>query len=169
MMRYTIRSLLLATLIIASLLAITFDRARSQKRGREWVAEQNGHVTFSHKYDPTTRSYDHSAALLTPPWMVDLMGIDFFDSVDSVILDNQTVVELNSITDIRSLRTLAIVIEIDDDLDFSPLLKLRKLERLYLDYTGIDAQRLMRLRQLLPHVDVDSAEHPPRIPRPGRI
>ena len=160
MLRFSIRTLLVLTAGIAVLLASTTNRARSQKRGRDWVAGEGGYVILSHKYDPATRSYDHSAELCTPSWLINLLGIDYFDSVDCVVLDNQEVDDLEPMTDLRSLRSLAIIIEIDADLNLAPLAKLRNLEEVYLDYTDISADRLARLRQMLPGVRVDATNHP---------
>ena len=133
MLRFSIRTLLVVTAAIAVLLASTVHRAKSQKRGRDWVALEGGHVTFSHKYDPATQSFDHTAKLSAPSWLIDLMGIDLFDSVDTVILDNQEVDDLEPIVDLRSLRSLAIFIETDPDLDFAPLVNLPNLEEVHLD------------------------------------
>ena len=47
------------------------------------------------------------------------LGIDFFDSVDTVVLDNMLVEDLRPIKDLRELRAFfGIMIEIDDQLDF---------------------------------------------------
>ncbi len=53
------------------------------------------------------------------------------------------------------------MIAIDDQLDFTPLAELPKLRHLHLDYTNISAERLAKLRELLPHVRVDATNHPP--------
>lgn len=136
-------------------------RAIMQKRGRDWVASQKGHVTFSHKYDAARDEYDRDASLSAPEWMVRLLGIDFFDSVHTVVLDNTFLENLEPITDLRELRKLAIIIEIDDKLSFEPLAKLPKLRHLHMDYTHISAKRLAALRALLPKVRVDAMNHPP--------
>ena len=161
MLRYSLRTLLVGTAIIAILLANSVNRAKSQKRGRDWVALECGHVSFAHSYDRATRTYDHSAKLWTPSWLVDLLGVDFFDSVDAVILDNQEVDDLEPITDLQSLRSFAIMIEITDDLDFAPRARLPDLEEVHLDYTNISAERLAGLRRLLPRARVTAANHPP--------
>ncbi|QEG42248.1 hypothetical protein [Roseimaritima ulvae] len=161
MKRFSLRTLLIATSVIAVLMALPIRRTIEQKRGREWVASQNGRVSFSHKYDALTRQWDNNASLPAPEWIIDTLGIDFFDTVDTVVLDNMEVKDLSPITDLHSLRQLAIVIEIDDKLDFSPLAELPKLRHLRLDYTDISAERLATLRALLPNVRVDATNHPP--------
>jgi hypothetical protein len=161
MKRFSLRTLLIATAVVAVLMALPLRRAVVQKRGRDWVASQKGHVSFSHKYNAKTDEWNHDATLRTPDWMIAALGIDFFDTVHGVILDNTEVRDLSPITDLQSLRTLAIIIEIDDNLDFSPLADLPKLRHLHLDYTRITAERLTKLRALLPNVRVEATNHPP--------
>jgi hypothetical protein len=161
MKHFSIRALLILTTGVAILMALPLSRAVVQKRGRDWVATQKGRVSFSHNYNPATDTWDHKAKLHAPDWLIGALGIDFFDSVDTVVLDNTEVKDLSPIIDLRSLRYLAIIIEIDDNLDFSPLAELPKLRHLHLDYTNISAERLAKLRALLPHVHVDATNHPP--------
>jgi len=159
--RFSLRTLLIVTAMFAVFVATPLRRAAIQKRGREWVAAQNGQVMFSYKYDPIADQWNHDERLRVPEWVVSLCGIDLFDSVDTVVLDNTLVTDLSPITDLQTLRNLAIVIEIAEDLDFSPLAKLPRLQRLHLDYTNISAERLAELRALLPNVRVDATNHPP--------
>ena len=163
MKRFSLRTLLIATAVIALLMALPIRRAIEQKRGRDWVASQNGHVTMSVSsyYNQVTRQWADSDSLPAPQWIVDALGIDFFDTVKTVTLDNMEVKDLSPITDLRDLRGLNIIIEIDDQLDFSPLAELPKLRHLHLDYTNISAERLAKLRELLPNVRVDATNHPP--------
>lgn len=163
MKRFSIRTLLIATAVIAVLMAIPIRRAIEQKRGRDWVASQNGHVhlSVSRSYNDFTDQWTDIDSLRVPQWLIDALGIDFFDTVETVILDNMEVKDLSPITDLRNLETLAIIIEIDDQLDFSPLAELPELRHLHLDYTNISAERLAKLRELLPNVRVDATNHPP--------
>lgn len=163
MKRFSIRTLLIATTVLALLMVVPIRRAIEQKRGRDWVDSQNGHVILSCSgyYNDVTDQWDDSDSLLAPEWFVEVLGIDFFDTVDTVVLDNMVVKDLSPITDLRSLRQLAIIIEIDDQLDFSPLAELPKLRHLHLDYTNISAERLAKLRERLPTVRVEATNHPP--------
>lgn len=156
----SLRSLFIVTAVVAIILALPVQRSMMQKRGRVWVATQNGHITFAHKYDATTGKYDHNSKFPAPDWLVGLLGKDFFDSVDTVVLDNTVVVDLTPLTNLRDLRSLGIMIEIDDALDFGPLAELRKLEHLHLDYTDISAERLAEIRELLDWVSVTATNHP---------
>lgn len=159
MKRFSLRSLLVLTAIIAVLLAIPFRRAKEQQRARQWVASQKGHISFAYEYDPTTDQFNRNAKPAVPEWLIDRFGIDLFVSVDTVILDNTYLEDLTAISGLRDLRSLAIIIEIHDDLDFEPLAELPKLRHLHLDYTGITAERLAKLRKLIPHVRVDAMNH----------
>ncbi|MEM1069714.1 MAG: hypothetical protein AAGG48_21935 [Planctomycetota bacterium] len=164
MKRFSIRFLLLLTLIAAILLALPTRRAMMQKRGRAWVERECGHITFAHKYNNATGEYDHTAELMTPRFLVDWLGIDFFDSVRHVTLDCYEVDDISPITDLQDLHSFAIMIEITDTLDFSPLAELPHLEEVYLDYTDISKERLDALRELLPRARVEAANHPPLDP-----
>ncbi|MGI9441038.1 MAG: hypothetical protein ACR2N1_01155 [Rubripirellula sp.] len=159
-LRFSLRTLMLLTAGVAVLCALPVRRAYTQKRGRDWVVSQNGHITFSYKYDAAKQQWVHDATLPYPNWLIDALGIDFFTSVDTVVLDNKEVVDLSPITDLQNLRCLGIYIEIKNDLDFTPLSQLPHLRSLHLDYTGISSAELERLRVLLPSVDVQSAGHP---------
>lgn len=167
MPQFSLRSLLIITAVFAILFALPVRRAIVQKRGRDWVAREGGHIGFGHTFDRATHEYRHDAQLTTPEWMIHLFGIDFFDYVDRVILDCYAVVDLRPIADFPNLRLLVILVEIDDHLDFSPLTELTHLEEVYLDYTDISIERLAALRDLLPNVRVDAANHPPS-PEHGR-
>lgn len=161
-LRFSIRMVLVVTGVIAICFAIPFRKAARQKRGREWVASQSGHVTFAHKFNRQRNAYQHAAEFEVPDWCIQVFGIDLFDSVDTVILDNMMVEDLTPITDLEDLRSLAIIIEIDDQLDFRPLQSLTSLEHLHLDYTNISAERLAFVRELLRDVRVEATNHPPR-------
>ena len=152
--RYSLRTLLILTTLVAVISAMPIRQAYEQRKAREWVAGQGGHITFAHKYNATTQTYDHQAELKVPAFLVSLFGIDCFDSVIGVILDNQIVHDLQPLANLSDLQTLFINIEIDDALDFSPLAKLNSLEHLTLGYTNITAERLEKVRKLLPGVTV---------------
>ncbi|QDT04876.1 hypothetical protein K227x_32730 [Rubripirellula lacrimiformis] len=146
---------------MAVLMALPIRRAIEQKRGREWVASQNGHVIFSYKYGALTDQWNHNASLPAPEWLINAVGIDFFDTVDTVVLDNMEVTDLSPITDLHSLRQRAICIDIDHKLDFAPLAELPKQQLVFLDYTDISAEGLAKLRRLLPNVRVDATNPSP--------
>lgn len=104
MKHFSIRALLILTTGVAILMALPLSRAVAQKRGRDWVATQKGRVSFSHNYNPATDTWDHKAKLHAPDWLIGALGIDFFDSVDTVVLDNTEAKDLSPIIDLRSLR-----------------------------------------------------------------
>lgn len=159
-LQLSLRFLFISIAVVAILLAMPIQRSLMQKRGRAWVESQNGRVSFSHKYDNASGGYIHDSEFPAPDWLVGIFGIDFFDSVDTVVLDNKTVVDLSPLTNFRKLRSLGIMIEIDDNLDFRPLVKLKKLESLHFAYADISAERLVEIRELLDWVTVTAAKHP---------
>jgi hypothetical protein len=158
--RFSLRTLLVLISLFVVICGMQVHQARKQGAARKWVAEQGGHITFAHKYNSRTQSYDRRTELAIPDWLVTVFGIDLFDSVDAVILDNKTVSDLRPLTDLPKLRSLAIFIDIDDELDFSPLAELGNLEEVVLGYTGITDVRLRELQNLLPQVHIN--EHLPQ-------
>ena len=151
--RYSLRFVMVLTLVLAICLALPVKSVLRQKAGRQWVNSQNGHVLFAHQFDPKTNQYDHSARP-APEWLVDLVGIDWFTSVLSITLDNQLITDLTPVVELQSLQSIHICIEIDDDLDFSPLARLPHLQELTLMYTNLSESELETLRQQLPGVKV---------------
>ncbi len=95
-------------------------------------------MSVSSYYNQVTRQWANSDSLPAPQWIVDALGIDFFDTVKTVTLDNVEVKDLSPITDLRGLRGLNIIIEIDDQLDFSPLAELPSYA-IYISTTPISA------------------------------
>lgn len=158
--RFSLRTLLILTTLIAVTCGMQFHQARKQGTAREWVAEQGGHITFAHKYNSRTQSYDQRTELAIPTWLVNVFGMDLLDSVDAVVLDNKTVYDLRPLTNLPKLRSLAIFIDIDDELDFSPLTELGNLKEVVLGYTGIADVRLNELQNRPPHIRIK--EHFPR-------
>ena len=52
--RYSLRLVMVLTLVLAICLALPVKSVLRQKAGRQWVNSQNGHVLFAHQFDPKT-------------------------------------------------------------------------------------------------------------------
>jgi hypothetical protein len=156
--RFTIRTLLVVTFLVAVFLALPFRKARMQMQGREWVASQRGHITFRHELDRSTNRY---SIPFVPNWMVVLCGVDMFNPVVGVALYCETVEEFESISNLTSLESLGIIIDMADNIDFSPLQTLPRLKEIHFtEWSGITREQLNEVRELLPNVEIYSESYP---------
>lgn len=153
-LQYSLRVVLFIGLVIGLLLTFPVRRVIKQKAGRDWVAAQNGHVVFGYQFNSETGAYDHRAEPPAPRWLIEVVGIDWFTTVEAVTLDNRTVEDLKPLQNLKSLKSLAIMIDIDDELDFRPLTRLSHLQNLQLDYSNISDEQREKLKQLLPQVRI---------------
>lgn len=152
--RYTIRSLMACTLLVALIIAIPVRNARNQARGREWVAKQRGHISFKYPLDRATGNYEIPHI---PKFFVRLFGVDMFNPVTGVVLDCETVESFAPLTYLSSLESLGVVIDMDDEIDFSPLRGLPRLREIYFaNWSGITVEQLRDAREKLPRVSITS-------------
>jgi hypothetical protein len=146
--------MLAITFVFALVFALPIRKAIEQKRGRDWVASQRGHVHFGRKYDTSD-----------PGLLVGLLGIDLFNPVCGVTLDCEELADLTPITQLSSLETLEINIYMASNIDLSPLGDLPRLQELHFTrWSGIDRERLDELREMLPNVKIHSEVHPDENP-----
>ena len=130
----------------------------NQSRGRAWVAAQRGHVSFQYRYDRQTQKHD---VPFVPSLFVDLLGGDFFNPVRGVVLDCDVITDFKPITDLQSLETLMVNIDMVENIDFSPLEKLPSLRILHFtEHTILTKRQLKTLQQRLPNTKVTSKAHP---------
>lgn len=161
MRRFSIRSLLIATAVVAVFAAMPVRSAISQRHGREWIAAQRGHVIFEHNYGRESAWYEGGSSLKVPSLAVDLLGMDLFNPVTAVIFDCEELTDIQPLTNIRSLRTIHINIEVADDLDFTPLADLPELRSIHFtEWSSVTSQQLDALRQLLPDAEIVSDTYP---------
>lgn len=157
MKSFSIRALLVLTLLVAIVLAFPVKKARKQKRGRQWVADQRGHVYFEYGLDHATGDY---AIPVIPQSVVRLLGVDLFNPVRTVVFDCEELVELEPITDMPSLETVVINIEMADSIDLSPLKELPELKELHLsEWSRASAEQVAELRVWMPQVKIMSDTH----------
>lgn len=155
--RFTILSLLLVTTLVALFLAGPVRRARQQLQGREWVASQRGHVTFQYELNRATGQY---SIPFVPGFLVDLLGVDMFNPVRGVALDCATIEDFEPISNLTSLESLGIIIDMQDDIDFAPLTALPRLREIHFtEWSGITREQLTELRKSLPDVKIHSETH----------
>ena len=158
--RFSLRVFLLAVTTIAVVLAIWAESVREQRRGVAWVLAQGGHVTYDFEWPEANGSYPMGAKPRGPTWLHDWLGIDYFASVTAVILDRDEITDLAPLADLPQLRCLGLMIEVDPQTDFSSLQRLKRLEELHLNYTGLDEQAALRIKTMLPKCRIRSQTNP---------
>lgn len=129
-------------------------RAYLQKQGREWVAKQRGHVAFKYTPDSSTGSFGIPHV---PDSLVRVLGVDLFNTVQGVALDCETVTTFEPMTGLQSLESLAILIDMSEEIDFSPLMKIPNLREVYFsEWSGLTYDQLNEVQSILPHVKIES-------------
>jgi len=133
-LQISLRTLLLLVLGLGGLLAWKVNNARKQEASVAWVREMGGNVLYDHEVDEngTARNNPKPPA---PPWLIDQLGIDFFDEVVSVNLTNTKVRDLKPLQRLRSVQWLRLAYT--DISDLSPLAELTHLRNLDLDGTEV--------------------------------
>ncbi len=160
MKRYSIRTLLFATLLIAVFAARPLHRARMQRQAREWVSTQRGHSLFKFGYGSETQWYETDSDLVVPDFLVRTLGIDAFNPVNSVIFDCDELTTLEPLAGMLSLRNIHVNIEMADDIDFTPLTELPRLQSIHFtEWSFLTDSQLSQLHVLLPHVSIVSDAH----------
>ncbi len=158
--RYSIRTLLLATLLIAVCIAVPLRRARMQRQAREWVSAQRGHSLFQYGYGRDTQWYETDSELVVPDILIRAFGIDAFNPVTAVIFDCDELTTLDPLVGMVSLRNLHVNIEMADEIDFTPLAELPKLQSIHFtEWSFLNDSQLAELRVLLPRVRIVSDAH----------
>jgi hypothetical protein len=153
--RYSIRYLLVATFVIALLIAIPVQRAAKQRIGKAWVTAQRGQVIYAYRTESENNTKSSKPAMRVPSFVVNALGIDFFNPIRGVMLDCEEVTDLKPIENLQSLKDILINIEVSEDLDFSPLAKLPKLEAVLIsEHAGFSSQQIESLRRLIPKAKI---------------
>ena len=118
------------------------------------MKQHNGRLFYDFELTRADGSRPSNTRPSGPTWLHGWLGIDFFSSVHSVMLDNLEITDLTPITKLKELRSLAIMTDIMPGTSLRPIAELRHLEELTLDYTRIDREELARIGRELPDCDV---------------
>jgi hypothetical protein len=155
--RFTIRTLIFATFLVALFFALPFRKARMQMEGREWVAAQRGHISFQYAVNRPTGRY---SIPFVPDFLVDWFGVDMFNPVRGVCLDCDTIKDFGPVSKLSGLESIGINIDMADDIDFSPLKTLPRLKEIHFtQLSGLTQEQFTELCKFLPDVKVYSETH----------
>lgn len=160
--QFSLRYLLVAIIPFSACciwFSLKYGEAERQRACVQWVKQQNGHVTYYHEKPAADGSRPGKVTPPGPAWLRNSLGIDFFDDVYSVVLDNREIVDLSPLTRLHRLRHLGIFIDIGPDVELAPLGQLEQLESITLDYTNIDRRQLEALKARLPNCQVIVGNH----------
>jgi hypothetical protein len=158
--RFSLRLLMVTTAIAAVGLGMWAERARRQRAGVEWVRSVGGRVTYDFEWDPYDGSYLKGGKPPGPKWVHDLLGIDYFANVDAVVLDRDEITDLSPLEKFPDLKVLGLMNFVHPETDLSPILSLKHLKELHLDYSGLDPEQLEPIRAAMPNVRLMSNQYP---------
>jgi hypothetical protein len=154
---FSITTLLIATTLVAVIIALPTRSALKQRHGRQWVAAQRGHVWFEPSDSAESSDMGSKLAQLLPDFIVSTLGIDFFKTVKGVMFDCDELVDVAPIQNLPSAQTAVVNIEIADQIDFTPLADLPELSSIHFTkWSFITEQQLYDLERLLPKVEIIS-------------
>ncbi len=133
-LQVSLRTLLLLVLVLGGLLAWKVNKTKKQEASVVWVREMGGSVLYDYEVDENGTAHKNPKPP-APRWLIDQLGIDFFDEVVSVNLFNTEVGDLTPLQGLKSVQFLRLT---NTDLsDLSPLARLTDMRSLYLDGTEV--------------------------------
>jgi hypothetical protein len=154
--RFSLRFLLIVMTVVAVFLGTVVERARQQREAVAWVRSQGGHISYDYERPEADGSYPRGAKPPGPEWLRELIGVDYFATVEGVVLDRDEITDLAPLANLPQLRSLGLMIFVDPKTDLSPIQTLKNLKQLELRYTGLDADRIAPIRAALPNCEIDS-------------
>ena len=80
-------------------------RANEQKKAKEWVGKIGGATWYDYEFDENGRPIDDPVPP-GPKWLVELLGVEFFNEVSGVMFGKQEVSDLNPLVKLTSLKEL---------------------------------------------------------------
>jgi Leucine-rich repeat (LRR) protein len=147
---------MLLMLLFGTLLAWHVSKARKQQKAVAWVREMSGTVLYAYEVDENGALLNNPQ-LPGPARLIDLLGIDFFDHVQSIRLQNARIDDFSRLHGMTYARQLNLAYTDVSDLlpltgmpnvrdlnlygtevtDLSPLAGMTPLQRLCIDHTRV--------------------------------
>jgi hypothetical protein len=153
--RPSLKTPTLAVVIVALVYVLVVLPARSQFRSRQWIESQRGRVAFSPNYRDEGGWYVAAGSFSLPKPLVDTVGIDYFASVNSVVLDCEEIYDLSGLRGLNGLENLYINQYVHDFKSLEILQDLPRLKTLTLSkWADLSRDELEALAKTLNGVDV---------------
>jgi hypothetical protein len=159
-LRFSLRAFLIAMAAIAVFLAVWAENARKQRFAVDWVLRQGGHVTYDFEWPNTSAAGPLRPQPPGPKWLHDWLGIEYLATVTAVILDRDEIDNLKPLSNLPRLQCVGLMNYVHPGTDFSPLGRLKYLDELHLNYTGIDTETAGRIKAILPSCRILSSTNP---------
>lgn len=159
-LHFSLKALLLLMLATSVWMGMYVHSARRQREVVEWVLDQGGHISYDYERPTEDGSYPVGAKPPGPEWLHERLGIEYFATVEGVILDRDEIKDISPLANLPRLRFVGFMIEVDPKLDFSPLYNKPYLKTIHLDYTGLDPEDIEPLKKALPRCKIFSATDP---------
>ena len=128
-LRFNLSSLLLVVLVLCIWLGWKVERARKQREAVNWIRKSGGSVIYDYRIDDNYRGIAN-AEPPGPKWLMEQLGIDFFDDVAEVILWEKQVSDVSPLAGLTNLQWLYLTHNVVSDV--TPLAGLTKLQLLVL-------------------------------------
>ena len=133
--RFSLRTILIITLLIGLALGSTLERARRQRDVVTWIQEMRGSAYYDYEIGDSGMN-EINAEPPAPTWLVELLGIDLFDEIVTVRLVFPD--QLSDVTPMAELTNLEFLTLIGTQVkDVRPLARLQNLKRLNLHETPV--------------------------------
>ena len=181
--QFSIRSLLLLTVVVAVLSSWFTVRMREARRQRETVEaiHKLGAIGYDYQSDSSMRPIPY-ANPPGPAWMRNLLGDDWFDSVSAVLIVGSQVTDidlenlkglnhlkyltlhettitdagLENLTGLQQLQNLQISGSNITDAGLKQLERLKQLKAIYLIYTHVTDAGVAKLQKALPDCKIEN-------------
>lgn len=151
----SLRSLILAILFAALVLAFVVLPAHSQFRSRRWVESQRGRVDLTPNYREQGGWYVASGYCPLPKLIVNVVGIDMFASVKNVVLDCEEVHDLSGLKGFTRMESLFVNQFVHNANAFDALRGLPRLKTLVLSkWSGLSTDEVRVISNSLSGVHV---------------
>ena len=155
--QFSLRTLILAIVAFALVLAFVVLPAQAQFRSRQWVASQRGRVSLTPNYRVEGGWYIASGYCPLPQLIVDAVGMDIFTTVKSVELDCEEIHDLSGMRGFTRMEYLYINQFVHDVRAFDGLRGLPRLKAVTLSKsTGLSTEEIDLISNSLKGVEIVS-------------
>ena len=150
-LRFSLRAFAIAITILCIWLGCYVYRVDRQRDAVQWVLENGGHVHYDyHRHQ--NGDYVPDSLPPVPTWMLDILDIHYFASVEYVTFHDPNFSDLTPVANLTNLKWLDLFNTQVSDL--TPLANMSNLEHLWLHQTQAGDEEIKKLKQELPNCKI---------------